>query len=276
MATEGGERRDHRRVHRCQHLARGAVEWKEARTGEEPEVIGVADDPLQTMLGEDDRETEVLVEPGEGGQHVLGAPGIELARRLVERQDGWLQRQCGGDRDPLAFAARQGGDIAPPQRRDAEQVQHLLDPLAHRRGSHAELLHAEGELVLYPVGDELRLRVLEHEPDRPAQGAGPVAARVEPADGDPPAEASTGEVGHQPVQTPQQRRLAAARRPGEDDERPVRHRPLDARECRLGLRRIAVGHPLEGHPGIGRDGRHRSSPVLRRGRWSPLAATALG
>ena len=66
----------------------------------------MGDDPLQAMLGEDDRQSEILVETGQRREHFLRAPGIELTGRLVERQDRGLQRERGGDRHALPLAAR--------------------------------------------------------------------------------------------------------------------------------------------------------------------------
>ena len=52
---------------------------------------------------------------------------------------------------------------------DAEQVEGLLDPAAHRVGREPELLHAVGELLLDGVGDEAGDRVLADVADHGAR-----------------------------------------------------------------------------------------------------------
>ena len=261
--AEPGDRRQHRGRQRGQHLPRRTVD-DPALAIERPHPVGDADHPLQPVLGEHDRQTEVVVEPVQRGDHVLGAPRIELAGRLVEDQHPRLQRQSGGDRDPLPLAAGEGAEIATAQRGDAEQVEHLLDPLAHRHRRDAELLHPEGQLVLDDRRDELRLRLLEDEPDLGAQDPRAVAARVETAHRHTAAEAAAGEVRHQPVQAAQHGRLAAAGRPGQHDEVALLDPPVDVAQHRPPGAGVGKGNAVERNlcRGWAKAGAHaRSSPA---------------
>src|SRR5688572_6162359 len=115
------------------------------------------------MFGQDDSQPEILVETVQRREHVLRAPRIELTRRFVEGEDRRLQSEGGGDRHALPLATRERRDLAISQRGDPQQIEHLLDPLAHRYRRHAELLHAEGELVVDATGHELGLWILKDE-----------------------------------------------------------------------------------------------------------------
>ena len=80
-----------------------------------------------------------------------------------------------------------------------EQVERLLDPLAHHRLGHRELLHGVGQLLLHRVGDEAGQRVLADHADDVGEVARRVVAGVATVDDDPPGQVATGEVRHEPV-----------------------------------------------------------------------------
>ena len=121
-------------------------------------------------------------------------------------------RGCMVSTEPIATrcccAAGQGAQVAAAQVGDAEQVQGLLDPAAHRVRRQAELLHAVGELLLDGVGDEPGGRVLADVPDhvralprRRLDDADPVEQHVA-------VEGAAGEPRHQAGDHAEQRRLA--------------------------------------------------------------------
>ena len=108
---------------------------------------------------------EVVHQPGERGQHLLGRGRVERRGRLVEHEQPRVHGQHRADRDPLLLPAGERAQVAGAQVGDAEQVEGLLDPAAHGVGGQAELLHAVGELLLDGVGDEAGGRVLPDVPD---------------------------------------------------------------------------------------------------------------
>ena len=114
------------------------------------------------------------------------------------------------DRDPLLLAAGQLGERPVPQVGEPEQVEGLLDALAHHGGCQPQRLHAVGELVLDVVGDEAGQRVLADEADHVGEVARPVGGGVPAVDDDPAGQGAAGEVRHQAVDGAQQRRLAGA------------------------------------------------------------------
>ena len=92
------------------------------------------------------------------------------------RTRGWAV-STGADRHPLLLAAGQLVERPVAQLGDAEQVERLLDPLAHHVGGDRQLLHAVGQLLLDGVGDEAGQRVLADDPDDVGQLTWWVGAR---------------------------------------------------------------------------------------------------
>src|SRR3989442_14151022 len=70
-----------------------------------------------------------------------------------------------GNRNALAFAAREGIDPAAPQRVNPDLIDHLLDALAHQRSGQSEILETKGELRLDVLEHELRIGMLKDETD---------------------------------------------------------------------------------------------------------------
>ena len=128
--------------------------------------VGVLEDPLDPVLGDDDGDGEVVHETGDRGEHVLGARGVQGRGRLVEDDDPGVGGEHRPDGDPLLLATGQLPQGGAAQVGDAQHVERLLDPLAHRRRAESELLHAVGQLLLDGVGDEAGERVLPTTPTR--------------------------------------------------------------------------------------------------------------
>ena len=161
-AAELDERRRHRRVD--QDLA-GLVDPDAAVTGDEADPVGERDHALEPVLGEEHGQAEVVDQAGDGREDLLGRRRVEGGGGLVEDQHAGVGGQHRPDGDALLLAAGEGAEVARAQVGDAEQVERLLDPAAHRLRSGAELLHAVRELLLDRVGDEPGERVLTDVPD---------------------------------------------------------------------------------------------------------------
>ena len=175
--------------------------------------IGERHHPLQPVLGEQHGHPEVVHQPGEGGEHLLGGGGVERGRRLVEHEQPRVHGEHRPDRHPLLLAARERAQLAGSEVGHAEQVERLLHAAAHRGLRQPQLLHAVGQLLLHGVGDEAGERVLAHVADR----VGALARRrrgdhlaVEPHLAP---QRPAGEPGHEPGDDAEQRRLARAGRP---------------------------------------------------------------
>ena len=133
--------------------------------------------------------------------------------------------------------------------RGTDGVERLVNLCPDLRRRRAEVLEPERDLVRDPGHHDLVLRVLEDGRDRPDEVGRPGAARVEAADDDRPAEAAAVEVGHEPGERAQKRRLPAAGRAEHGDDLAVVDLDRDVLErgrarLRVGVRR-AGRRPLE-------------------------------
>ena len=91
------------------HLGRGAIGRELTRPNVE-QAVGVAQNPLEAMFGQNNGQSQIFVEPHEGLQNFLGRLRVELAGGFVQNQDLRPQRQCTGDGHSLPFAAREGDE----------------------------------------------------------------------------------------------------------------------------------------------------------------------
>ena len=164
------------------------------------------------MLGQHHGDAEVVHEPGDRGEHVLGAGRVERRGGFVEHQHPRMRGQRGADRDPLLLAAGQGAQRPAAQVGDAEQVERLLAAGAHRGRVDRELLHRVGEFFFDGVGDEAGQRVLADQPDHVGEFARRKPGRVPAVHQDPARQRAAGEVRHEAVDGAEQRGLAAAGR----------------------------------------------------------------
>ena len=128
-------------------------------------------------------------EPRQRVQHLLGRGGVERGRGLVEDQHAGRRREHRPDRHPLLLAPRERAHGPVPQIVQPEQVDRVLDAPAHRVGCHTEVLHGVRQLVLHPLGDEARERVLADEADDIGELARRVLPGRSPVDGHRAAEA---------------------------------------------------------------------------------------
>jgi hypothetical protein len=207
--------------------------------------VGVGQDALQPVLGQDDGQPQVAVEAHQRLQHLLGRPGVELGGGLVEHEDTRAQGQRSGDGDALLLAAGKCLQRAVAQREQIQQAQRLLDAHAHLGRGDGRVLQRESDLVLDPINDELRLGILEDKSDETAEYLRPLGDGVAPGDGDASTQSAAGEVGHQPVEAAQKRGLARAGRPRHEDELSLGDVQCRAGEGGVGGVRIGVGEMVE-------------------------------
>ncbi len=214
--------------------------------GQQQHLVGVLDDPLQPVLGHQHGGAEVVHQPLEDGQHLLGRARVERRGRLVQDQDARVHGEHRADRDALLLPAGEGAQRAVAQVGEAEQVEGLLHPAAHDVAGQSQRLHAVGEFVLHRVGDEVCQRVLPHGADQVGEFARPVLAGVPAADGDPAVQHPAGEVRHQAADRPQQGGLAGARRPHQQAEFTLGDGEVDPAQRGRGGLLVPDGDLLEG------------------------------
>ncbi len=183
-----------------------------APAGQQEHLVGVLDDPLQPVFGQQHRGAEVVHQPLQHGEHLLGRARVERGRGFVQHQHLGVDGQHRADRHPLLLAAGERAQGAPAQLGQAQQVEGLLDPAPHHGGGQAQRLHAVGEFVLHGVGDEVRDRVLADGADQVGEFARAVVAGVAAVDGDPAGQLTAGEVRDEAADGAQQGGLAGAGR----------------------------------------------------------------
>ena len=209
--AELDDRRHHRRGD--QQLT-GLADGDPAVSGEQAHPVDERDHPLEPVLGQQHRDAEVVDQPGQRREHLLGRGRVEGGGRLVEHEQSRVHGQHRPDRHPLLLAAGQRPQVAVAQVRDAEQVERLFDPATHRLGRQPELLHAVGELLLDGVGDEAGGGVLPDVADR----VGPLPRRrahdADAVEQHVAVERAAREARDQPGDDAEQRRLPDARRAG--------------------------------------------------------------
>jgi hypothetical protein len=73
-------------------------------TGQPHDPVGEVDDALETVLGHQHRQADVVHEAGDRREHLFGGSGIERRGRLVEHEHPRRRRQHGPDGHPLPLA----------------------------------------------------------------------------------------------------------------------------------------------------------------------------
>ena len=179
-----------------------------APPGHQHHRVGEGQNPLQAVFGEQHGEAEVVDEPRQRVEHVLGGRRIECRRRLVEDEYPGRRRQHRPDGHALLLTSGQGGQRTVSHLVQAQQVEGVLDPATHHPGGDPEVLHGVGQLVLDHVGHERGGGILAHHADHVGQLAGRKCTGGPPVDRDLAGESSAGEVRHQPVDGTEQGRLA--------------------------------------------------------------------
>ena len=213
------------------------------------DAVGVLHDAFEPVLGDDDRRPEVVHEPRDRGEHLLGRGGVERRCRFVEHEHARVRGQHRADRDALLLTARQRAQRAVAQLGQSEQVERFLDALAHHVGREGELLHPVRELFLDRVGDEARERVLADDTDDVGELARWMRARLAPVHQYAAGEMAAGEVRDQSVDRAEQRRLPDTGAADHEHELALVDREVDVAQHRRGRVRIGDGDVLEADHG---------------------------
>ena len=167
-----------------------------------------------------DGQAEVVDQPRQGREDLLGAGRVEGRGGLVEDEQPGVGGEHGADGDALLLAAGEVAQGGVTQVGDPEQVEHLLDPASHRGGVQGQLFEGVGELLLHGVGDEARQRVLPHHAHHAGEVARAVGAGVVAEDRDPTGQVAAGEVRDRAVDGAEQRRLPRPGAAGDDTSSP--------------------------------------------------------
>ena len=122
---------------------------------------------------------EPLADAAQLAAHPGAEVGVERPERFVEQHQGRLRHEGAGEGDALALTARDGGDGAALEPREAHEVDHGPHPVrdgARRGAVVGPVLQPEGDVLLHGQVREQR-EVLEHEADVAPVG-GPTGQRL--------------------------------------------------------------------------------------------------
>ena len=149
-------------------------------------------------------------------QKIPAARRVQIAGRLVQDQGLGHEGQDRGQGQPLLLTARERRRRLLPEVIQADQAQAPIRPARDLRAVHAQVLRAEGHLQRDVGREELRLEVLEDEPDAVGEIPRALGPDVLAPDPHPAGEISAHEMGDRAVQGRRQRgaaRAAAAEQP---------------------------------------------------------------
>ena len=112
--------------------------------------VGVVHHALEAVLGEQHGDAEVVHEPGDGREHVLGRVRVERGGRFVEHERARVRGEHRTDRDALLLPARERAERPGAELGDPEEVERLLDALAHHVGPAARAAPSRRRAPLRP------------------------------------------------------------------------------------------------------------------------------
>ena len=189
---------------------------------------------IQLMGGDHEGATRRREAPYQVNQQPLGT-WVQRSGWFVEKEHVRSEREYGGNRRPLLFAARKLEWRSIGKVRDFHRGKGLGASAAHIVGSQAELQRAEGHVVEHRGREELDIGVLENEPDFTVE-----AERVLTA-GDGSDVSSQGANGpltgrHDSVEKLEERRLATPIGTEQGDPLAAPDIEVDAVECHLAAR----------------------------------------
>ena len=208
---------------------------------EEDDAVGALEGEGEPLLGADDGDAE----PTRPVEERAGGARVELRGRLVEEQEPRLEGERRGQADALELAAGEPGDRARrqvPRADGGERACNTAGDLARRR---AEVLEAEGDLVLDARHDDLVLRILEERGHGAGEIGWPVRAGVQPRHGHRAREAAAVEVRNEPREGAEQGRLPRAGGTEQHDELSGLDRQRHVLQSRATRVRVGEGEPLD-------------------------------
>ncbi len=124
------------------------------------------------MLDHHERRAGRLEHAGDGIPDLDDPGGVEVRGRLIEQQQAGSHREHPGECEALALPAREGARRAVERDLEADRVEGFAHAPPGLLARNPEVLAAERDVVPDAREDDLRVRILQHEPGATAHGAG--------------------------------------------------------------------------------------------------------
>ena len=197
------------------------------------DAIGAQLERLLDAVLDDDHGAALVGHPTQDGQQLRGGRGVQVGQRLVHDIELRPHHQDATHGHQLTLTARQRGRLPARQVSDAGPLEDLADPVADGLAGHGHVLGPEGQLRLDRRADDLSCRVLQDGADDLRQLPQAELGHGTTFDAHLASRCAVVGVRDEAVDAADERALAAARRPGHeedlaglDDQRDVADRRL--------------------------------------------------
>ncbi len=195
--------------------------------------IGAQLEGLLDAVLDDDHGAALVGHPPQDGQQLRGGRGVQVGQWLVHDVELRPHHQDAAHGHQLTLTARQRGRLPARQVTDAGPLEDLADPVADGLPGHRQVLGPEGQLRLDRRTDDLSRRILQDGADDLRQVAQAELGHGTTFDADLAVDCAVVGVRDEAVDAADERALAAAGRPGHeedlaglDGQRDVAHRRL--------------------------------------------------
>ena len=152
-----------------EHLVRAAVGEQGAARREHDDPVDELPPHVDAVLDHDEGGLGALEHAGHGVPHLDHAVGIEVRGRLVEKEQAGAHGEHPREREALLLAAGELARRMAQRQVESDGVERLGHPAPDLVAWHPEVLTAERHVVPHPGEDDLRIRILQHQP-HPAPG----------------------------------------------------------------------------------------------------------
>ena len=250
---------------------------RDAVRAERQNEIGERPGRLDAVLDKHDRRRALRPDARQAPKECGGAIRVQVGRGLIEDDDRRTCRKYAGEGESLLLPARQPVRAPSFQTGETRLADGLGDAQRHGRASPAAVLQPERDVILHPLHDELRPRVLEHETHSSRDFARCRRARIQPGHPKVAGHVTRQVARDEPGDGQAERALAGPRRPDDEQTATDRHLERDTPDRRTTRAPIADLQPTGQERWLGQPGNPSSTPLRRSDRYStsdPPAAIA--
>ncbi len=163
----------------AEDVRRRAVGEDSAVGGKHHHTVDDACPHLHAVFDHHERRRVPVEHPDDGVAHVDDALRVEVGRGFVEQQQPRLHGKDRGERETLFLSAGQCGGGAVERHVQPDVVERAVDAFPDVSARNREVLRSERHLITNPRKDDLRIRILQHQPGTAALGSRTAAVEQE-------------------------------------------------------------------------------------------------
>jgi hypothetical protein len=117
------------------------------------------------MINDENRGRVARSHSLHGPNHRHSALRVECAEGFIEHQDLGLERECTGQREPLALAPREGPGGPVSVETEFHSIESQVDAFLHELARHQGVFQAKGNVIVEPRHHCLILGLLQDDSD---------------------------------------------------------------------------------------------------------------